>query len=80
MAETDVTRLDQDVADIKAELRRQGEGLTALREDVAELKGMVRGVMEQMDRRIANLEQTQRWGLGLWAVLVLAVLGLYFKG
>ena len=42
------------------------------------------GLFEQMDRRVSGLEQLQRQGLGImmgtWVSLMLAVLGLYFKG
>ena len=42
------------------------------------------GLFEQMDRRFSSLEQLQRQNLGImmgtWVSLMLAVLGLYFKG
>jgi hypothetical protein len=42
------------------------------------------GLFEQMDRRVSSLEQLQRQNLGImmgtWVSLMLAVLGLYFKG
>ncbi|MBI2504193.1 MAG: hypothetical protein HYW07_13290 [Candidatus Latescibacteria bacterium] len=42
------------------------------------------GLFDQMDRRVSSLEQLQRQGLGImmgtWVSLMLAVLGLYFKG
>ena len=44
----------------------------------------VEGLFDQMDRRVSSLEQLQRQGLGImmgtWVSLMLAVLGLYFKG
>jgi hypothetical protein len=44
----------------------------------------VEGQMEQMDRRFPNLEQNHRQLIGIvvgsWITLMLAVLGLYFKG
>jgi len=61
---------------IEDRLIRLGEGQQALREDVA----LLRGIAEQMDRRLTNLEALQRWGMGLWAAVMLAVIGLYFKG
>lgn len=65
---------------IENRLDRLEQGQIALREDVAELKGM-RGVLEQMDRRLSNLEQGQRWVLGLvfgaWITLMMTIL---FKG
>jgi hypothetical protein len=42
------------------------------------------GLFEQMDRRVSGLEQLQRQGLGImmgtWVSLMMAVLGLYFRG
>lgn len=42
------------------------------------------GLFDQMDRRVSSLEPLQRQGLGIlmgtWVSLMLAVLGLYFKG
>ena len=44
----------------------------------------VEGQIEQMDRRATNLEQNHRQLIGIvvgsWITLMLAVLGLYFKG
>ena len=34
----------------------------------------------QVDKRLGNVEQTERWALGMYAVLTLAVLRLYPKG
>lgn len=56
-----------------------------LRLDTIENKlARVEGLFDQMDRRVSSLEQLQRQGLGImmgtWVSLMLAVLGLYFKG
>jgi hypothetical protein len=80
MAETDVTRLNQDVADIKADLRQVKDGQRALAERVARLEGLTEGMkmsVDQIDRRLSSLTTIL---LGSWVTLALAVLGLYFKG
>lgn len=81
----------QNVGETKDEVHRLAESHHVLREDVAELKGEVR----QMDRRLTNIEQSQRqlatsyeqgqrWLIGLilgvWVTLMLAILGPYLKG
>jgi hypothetical protein len=63
MAETDVTRLDQDVADIKADLRQVKEGQSALAESVAEIKGELRGELRQLSQRVATWS---RISAGYW--------------
>ena len=80
MAEVDVGRLEQDVAEIRQDVRRLGDGQAALSERMARLEGAFESGFAQMDKRMGSLESLQRWGFGLYAVLVLAVLGLYFKG
>ena len=73
-------RTREDVAQIKADLRQVKEGQGAFRESAARLSGTV----EQIDRRISNLEQGQRRLIGLilgtWVTLALAILGLYARG
>ncbi|MBI2504913.1 MAG: hypothetical protein HYW07_16975 [Candidatus Latescibacteria bacterium] len=70
MAETGTLRLEQlaqDVVEIKGDVRR-------LTESVARLTG----ITEQLSQRVGNIEQNQRWVLGLifgtWITLMLAIL------
>lgn len=70
MAETGTLRLEQlaqDVVEIKGDVRR-------LTESVARLTG----ITEQLSQRVGNIEQNQRWVLGLifgtWVTLMLAIL------
>jgi len=60
--------------------------LDKLSADVTDLKvsvGRLETGFEQMDKRVSNLENMQRWALGImfgsWITLMLALLGLYFK-
>ena len=79
-----LTKLPPDVAEriVRAtdELAGTGRGQAALSERMARLEGAFESGFAQMDKRMGSLESLQRWGFGLYAVLVLAVLGLYFKG
>ena len=87
MAETDVGRLEQDVSDIKAGVDRLAERIEARFDAMEQRLARLEGGFEQMSQRMGDLgarmssvEALQRWGVGLYAVLILAVLGLYFKG
>lgn len=66
---------------LEGRLESIDRGISALREDMAELKGEMRGELRPLTQRISNLEQNQRWVLGIilgtWVTLMLAVL---FKG
>jgi len=77
-------QLAQDVAEIKGDVHRLSETVARLTETVSRLSGAVEGMkggFDQMDRRLSNLEQNQRWVLGLifgtWITLMLTIL---FKG
>ena len=66
------TRTIDDRIDERLDRLEQGQG--ALRESVARLVGVV----EQMSQRVGNLEQNQRWVLGIlitsWLTLMLTIL------
>lgn len=47
----------------------------ATRTETAELKGKV----EQMDKRIDNMEREYRWGRGILITLAIAIIGLGIK-
>ena len=55
------------------------ERFDRLENSVSEL----RGTTGQIDKRLSNLEQLQRWGFGImvgsWITLMMSILGLYFK-
>jgi hypothetical protein len=59
---------------MEARLDRLEQGQGVLRESVARLVGVV----EQLSQRIGNLEQNQRWVLGIlitsWITLMLTIL------
>ena len=78
MAEEPVVteRLETRLERIEGRLERLAEGQNALSERMARMEGG----FEQMSARLSELASQQRWGFGLYAVLILAVLGLYFKG
>ena len=65
-------RTIDDRIDERLDRLEQGQG--ALRESVARLVGVV----EQMSQRVGNLEQNQRWVLGIlitsWLTLMLTIL------
>jgi archaellum component FlaC len=82
MAEENTT-----ISPVEARLDRIENRLGGLENRVSRIEGLLEGMQrmfEQMDRRVTNLEQNQRWLIGLvlatWVSLMLAVVGLYFKG
>ena len=54
--------------------------LALLKGGFAQMDRRMADLASQMSARMGNVESGQRWGFGLYAVLILAVLGLYFKG
>ena len=67
------------IGGVQAEVRALRQDMGGLKVDMAEVKGEVR----QIDKRIPNLENMQRWAFGImvgtWVTVMLAVLGLYFR-
>ena len=87
MAEVDVGRLEQDVANIKVSVDRLEQGQAALSERMARLEGG----FTQMDRRMSNVEQGQRdlvaalrsghrWLIGLVLFSWLSLVSLLLSG
>lgn len=73
-AKTIDERLETRLEHLEARLDRLEQGQGVLRESVARLVGVV----EQLSQRIGNLEQNQRWVLGIlitsWITLMLTIL------
>lgn len=73
-AKTIDERLETRLEHMEARLDRLEQGQGVLRESVARLVGVV----EQLSQRIGNLEQNQRWVLGIlitsWITLMLTIL------
>ncbi|MBI2952193.1 hypothetical protein HYY27_08865 [bacterium] len=67
----------------EAALKAIHEELAAFRLDTHGRLSRLETGFDQMDKRVSNLENMQRWALGImfgsWITLMLAVLGLYFK-
>ena len=68
---------------VEARLERIERAIQDFRYDVQGRLARLESGFEQMDKRVSNLEQMQRWAFGLtvgtWITIMLAVLGLYFK-
>lgn len=71
------------VGGVEARLDRIERAIQDFRYDVQGRLARLESGFEQMDKRVSNLEQMQRWAFGImvgtWITLMLGVLGLYFK-
>lgn len=71
------------ISGTEAALKAIHDELVAFRLDTHGRLSRLETGFEQMDKRVSNLENMQRWALGImfgtWITLMLAVLGLYFK-
>ena len=83
MAEENQTTL---TPELESRLDRIEDRLGSIENRVSRLEGLMegmQGMFEQMSHRMANIESSLRWVLGLvpatWVSVMLVIVGLYFK-